>query len=297
MLTPPTFSICMCNYNMADTLEKSLTSIASQLDDQFEIVVVDDGSSDNSVEVIEQMATKFPLIRLIKLTRDTSRQLGITRNISVENALGTYALLHLDCDDIYGPYIKDFCQSFLQIEQAIGKPFLLSGHHIQMARRDFLLSHGPYRNIFRGEDRDLWARLSLKDAYIPFDHIDFVVRLPKSTTEKLRRALTYTWNHIENDFRAGTSLLQFYKYEFQPFKRGSKLSRKMMAYRLIISIPAWLSAKCKSPIEELSNIRTADEMIDYRNRMRGALKSLVEKSGATVDWSTISIPGRKIFDI
>ena len=40
MSNKPTYSICMCNYNMADTLERSLTSLLTQLDDEFEVVLI-----------------------------------------------------------------------------------------------------------------------------------------------------------------------------------------------------------------------------------------------------------------
>ena len=50
MLTPK-YSICICNYNMNDTLERSINSILKQIDDEIEIIVVDDGSNDNSVKM------------------------------------------------------------------------------------------------------------------------------------------------------------------------------------------------------------------------------------------------------
>ena len=40
----PTYSVCVCNYNMAETLEVSLKSVLDQLDERYEVVVVDDGS-------------------------------------------------------------------------------------------------------------------------------------------------------------------------------------------------------------------------------------------------------------
>ena len=166
-----------------------------------------------------------------------------------------------------------------------------------MGKKNFLLLHGPYRNIFRGEDRDLWARLSTEDAYIPFDHTDFVVRLPKSTKEKLRRVFIYTWDHMQNDFRAGSSLAKFYKYEFKRFSNEAKLSRKLIIYRLLIALPTWLSAKFMQPLEAITSAKTPEEMILYRNNIRGTLKSLVERKGLTVDWSAISTDGRKIFDV
>lgn len=294
---PPTFSICMCNYNMADTLERSLTSVASQLDDRFEIVIVDDGSNDKSIDVIRMMMEKFPIIRLVELQRNENRRLGITRNISVENATGTYILLHLDCDDTYAPYIKDFCEAFLQIERSIEKQFLLSGQHIQMGRKEFLLAHGPYRNIFRGEDRDLWARLSTINAYIPFDHVDFCTRLPKSTTEKMRRVFFYTWDHMVNDFISERTLYDFYKYELRRLYTKDKLSKKLVLYRLLIALPTWVLSCFKKPLESIPLNKTPEEIFAYRESTRGTLKSLIERNGNTVDWTPFSSEAKKIFDI
>ena len=46
------YSICICNYNMADTIDKALISVLDQVDERFEILVIDDGSSDDSIKVI-----------------------------------------------------------------------------------------------------------------------------------------------------------------------------------------------------------------------------------------------------
>ena len=103
------YSICMCNYNMASTLEKALRSILEQIDpDSYEVVLVDDGSKDNSVEIVKSMQKKFSNLKLVCLERDFNRKLGFTRNISVQEANGEYVLLHLDCDDITAPNIQDF---------------------------------------------------------------------------------------------------------------------------------------------------------------------------------------------
>ena len=99
---------------MADTLEKSLSSIIDQIDDRFEIIVVDDGSNDGSLEILEQLDERHSFFHLIPLPRDRDRKLGLTRNISIENACGEYVMLHLDCDDIIGPFLKDFAEVFLK---------------------------------------------------------------------------------------------------------------------------------------------------------------------------------------
>ena len=51
----PRYSVCVCNYNMADTLERAMTSVLDQLDrNLYEVVVIDDGSSDSSLDELEE---------------------------------------------------------------------------------------------------------------------------------------------------------------------------------------------------------------------------------------------------
>ena len=110
----------MINYNMEDTLEQSLESLLSQLDDNFEVVLIDDGSSDGSVSVIKKLQSKYTTLKLYEYPRDPKR--NMRQNISIEKASGEYVLLHLDCDDA-GPYIKDFILIFHKIEKLLRKTF------------------------------------------------------------------------------------------------------------------------------------------------------------------------------
>ena len=95
------YSICMCNYNMDSTLENSLKSILNQLNEVDEVVVVDDGSSDNSLSLLMKLREKYNNLRIIPLIRDARRKLGETRNISIRAARGKYVLVHIDTDDLW----------------------------------------------------------------------------------------------------------------------------------------------------------------------------------------------------
>ncbi len=96
----PLYSVCVCNYNMADTLERAMTSVVEQLDNRFEVLVVDDGSTDESIHILKKLAEKYEIFRFISLNRDKSRLLGKTRNFSIREAKGEYVLLHIDADDV-----------------------------------------------------------------------------------------------------------------------------------------------------------------------------------------------------
>jgi glycosyltransferase involved in cell wall biosynthesis len=277
---------------MADTLETSITSVAEQLNEQFEIIIVDDGSTDNSVGVLRQLKDQFPMIRIVELQRDPKRMLGATRNISVENANGEYVLLHIDCDDIYGAHIVDYTNVFHQIEQCIERDILLSGQHINMGKRSFLMEHGPYRNIFYTEDRDMWIRFASFDAHVPFDHINFVTRLPKTKRGNAWRSLVYTWRMIQNDFRSGATLFSFFKNEY---KKANTLSFKLLVYRAAIVLPVYISSKFHEKILIPENMNTSEKVLAYRNKTRGSFSEIMARFNRKPDYSGLSEGAEKIF--
>ena len=65
-MSSPTLTVVMPNYNHAQYLSESLEAILAQSYRPQEIIVLDDASTDNSVEVIERYANKEPTIQLIK---------------------------------------------------------------------------------------------------------------------------------------------------------------------------------------------------------------------------------------
>ena len=62
----PTLSILMNNYNYAQFISEALQAIVDQSFQPYEVIVVDDASTDNSVEIIESFSRKYPYIQLIR---------------------------------------------------------------------------------------------------------------------------------------------------------------------------------------------------------------------------------------
>ncbi len=288
----PLYSICICNYNMADTIELSINSLMGQLDDRYEVVIVDDGSSDDSVKVIERLREKYPTLRLVALERDQNRKLGLTRNISIQEARGEFVLLHLDCDDVFGPYINDFVEVFHRLERCMGRQVLVSGKHINMANREFLLSHGPYLNMYRGEDRNLWSRMTAIEAYIPLDHIDFITRLPKTNTVRFKKTIKDTYDHMKNDFRGGTSLWRYFGYEL---KKRKKYSLKLLLFRLMLLIPTRVMSYFDEPLPLKDKLVTHEKFAEYRDGMKGTYPEIMKRHGGDPDLSFLDSKAREIF--
>lgn len=93
----PFFSICIPTYNRASYLRDAIKSVFLQNFDDYEIIVVDDGSTDKTKEVI----SNFPDKRLKYIYKNHTNAPD-TRNIAIHNANGDY-LVWLDSDDILLP--------------------------------------------------------------------------------------------------------------------------------------------------------------------------------------------------
>ena len=102
------FSIIIPNYNSEKTIKKCLDSILSQTFKDYEVIIVDDMSTDNSVNIIKEY--KDDRIKLMELNFKAYN--GGTRNIGVFNAMGNY-ILFLDCDDWI--YSKDSLKAIYEI--------------------------------------------------------------------------------------------------------------------------------------------------------------------------------------
>lgn len=92
------FSIIIPAYNIEKYIARTLDSILSQKLplDQFEIIIVNDGSIDNTVEIIEKYLKRFDNIKLISINNSGP---SIARNTAIKMALGRY-IMFIDADDI-----------------------------------------------------------------------------------------------------------------------------------------------------------------------------------------------------
>ena len=93
-------SIVMPSYNSAHFIEEAIQSVLSQSYITWELLIVDDCSIDNSVEIIKQWTQKDKRIHLFSLEKNVGA--AAARNIALENAQGRY-IAFLDSDDVWEP--------------------------------------------------------------------------------------------------------------------------------------------------------------------------------------------------
>ena len=90
-------SIIVPVYNVAEYLPKCIESIKSQTMTDFEVICIDDGSTDNSLEILRGVAKEDK--RFVVLTQENKGP-GIARNVGISMAKGDY-ILFMDPDDWY----------------------------------------------------------------------------------------------------------------------------------------------------------------------------------------------------
>lgn len=114
-------SVIIPAYNAARTLPRCLKSIQAQYEQNWECIVVNDGSTDNTAEIIERYAMLDSRIRVI-----TQANCGVSaaRNCGLKHAIGEYVTF-VDSDD----YVElDYFQSALSAIDCYGAVLLMSGY-------------------------------------------------------------------------------------------------------------------------------------------------------------------------
>ena len=183
----PAVSVIIPAYNAADTLGKALRSLAAQRGVGWEAIVVDDGSTDATAEIVRRLMRREPRVRLIR-----QRQCGVSaaRNAGVSIARGDW-LCFLDADDWLAPraFARLLALSRRDPEAAVlvggatrvgeggevwdydsrdlSDPFAVLSTHCSIAIHSALVRRAAVRELGgfdeglkSSEDWDLWQRLA-----------------------------------------------------------------------------------------------------------------------------------------
>jgi succinoglycan biosynthesis protein ExoO len=94
------FSVIIPAYNVSDIIERAIRSAAAQTLPPLEILVIDDCSTDNTVEAVEALGREIPSLRLLSTPANGGPSAG--RNVGLRAARGDWIAL-LDADDAWKP--------------------------------------------------------------------------------------------------------------------------------------------------------------------------------------------------
>jgi len=114
----PLVSVYITNYNYGDFIKEAIESVLIQSMTDFELIIIDDGSTDNSKEVIEQYADSKP----VNIIYQQNKGLNITNNVAIRTAKGKY-LIRLDADDYLHQDALKVMSERMETEEQLGLVF------------------------------------------------------------------------------------------------------------------------------------------------------------------------------
>ncbi|WP_298239191.1 glycosyltransferase family 2 protein [uncultured Algibacter sp.] len=191
----PFFSVIIPLYNKEDYIEDTLKSVFNQSFKDFEIILIDDGSTDNSLQVVEQFNDNR-----LKVYTQNNQGASVARNFGIEKANSEYVAL-IDADDLwYEDHLQElkklidtfpqaglFCNNYeINYNENFVKPatfnfdynneclivedffkaniinFIPSSSSVTFSKKYFIDLGGYNTNFEIAEDIDLWIRFALK---------------------------------------------------------------------------------------------------------------------------------------
>lgn len=181
----PLITVVMPNYNGHRFVEQSIDSVLAQTYKNFELIVIDDCSKDDSLQIIRAKSESDSRIKIIELRENSG--VANARNVGVKEARGEYIAL-IDNDDLWaidklerqlalaknvGADIVYCSYDFITEDgKSVKKPFIvpeqttfdkmLSANHVgcstAFVKTELMRAH-PFRPDFYHEDYVLWMEL------------------------------------------------------------------------------------------------------------------------------------------
>jgi glycosyltransferase involved in cell wall biosynthesis len=159
----PLVSVVIPTYNSATFLPETIGSILSQEFQDFEIVVVDDGSTDDTAEIVT--AVESEKIRYLKIPNSGGP--SKPRNIGIEIARGKYIAL-CDSDDVMLPGKLNEATAFLEQQPDVGFVFtnmILCHEDGRRFPGTFLDTYSGFWDLPKTKVGERWFRIKNQDAY------------------------------------------------------------------------------------------------------------------------------------
>lgn len=235
------FSVLIPVYNTSQYLDECINSVLNQTEKDYEIVLVDDGSTDKSGDICDSYAKKYSFIRVI---HKQNEGLMMTRRRGFKEAKGEYFIC-LDSDD----YLCDN-KALYKIRKLIEEKncdLVLYNYYMEkepgMAGKDVVLFDEPDGYVFK-DKAELYSKLLVGAFLNPMcikavkknvvdvnvDYSSYKDSLPKSQGEDLLQSFPI----LNNAQKIGYINQSFYFYRFN----GGSISNNMKpefyyAYRTI----------------------------------------------------------------
>lgn len=127
-------SIITPSFNSEKYIEATIASVQAQIHQNWEMIIVDDCSSDQTIKIIKEIIAQDSRIQLIQLPVNSGS--GVARNKGIEKAKGKF-ITFLDADDIWFPH---FITTSIEFIESNNVPFVFSSYKRSNENLEFIYS-------------------------------------------------------------------------------------------------------------------------------------------------------------
>lgn len=148
------FSIIIPNYNNAEWLDKCLSSVSNQTYKNYEVIFVDDMSTDNSVDIAYQYVEKIKHFTIIQ--NRSKRYNGGSRNVGILETTGDY-IVCIDSDDwLIDEFVLEKLNKFIRNEDLIR-----TGYFLYSEKNTFkdIPKHKDIMELFKEPTVAIWTKV------------------------------------------------------------------------------------------------------------------------------------------
>lgn len=186
-------------YNKGTTIQRTFDSLLQQSCHDFEWIVVNDGSTDNSKVLIDSFITDlFPINKIHK----ENEGLSSAMNIAVENATGQF-VLRLDSDDFLKPDAVETILHYIKNDKAVNDPRVGALVFLTCYEDDTLVGTHPFANVTRCNFWDYRQKYKAVGDRAEVFKTDYFRKfpMPQFPNEKFCME-SYVWNHFSDHYDA-----------------------------------------------------------------------------------------------
>lgn len=212
------FSIVIPVWNNEEWLSKCFDSILSQTFKDYEVIIIDDMSTDNGMKIIKEYQKKFDNCKVIK--NKTRRLNGGTRNVGIAEAVGEY-IICIDCDDWFADNkVLEDINDKLNNEDIM---FLDYTVHTKDYDMNCQQHYNSLDEALRGYTCALWTKVvkrtllleNLQKEGTLFEDLGQHYRLILNckTFTYLGR-VSHIWNRLNNNSISNMTQYEFYRFNF-----------------------------------------------------------------------------------
>tara|TARA_B100000780_G_C21117663_1_gene452365 strand:+ start:327 stop:1109 length:783 start_codon:yes stop_codon:yes gene_type:complete len=238
-----TISVVCPTYNSASYIEDTLESVLSQDLSPNELIISDDGSSDNTIDVVEHYLKSHNKKLNYKIVKNMHQGPGAARNSGIRSSTSKW-IAFLDSDDIWYPkkisHIQDIisqneainfiCHNEMLVSEKnkkramyyskkfnVNKPLFNQLYNSNLfstsaivCQKDLLINHGMFdENLMSAQDYDLWLRLAPHISIFFTEEIlgEYIVRDGNITSSSIVK-------RFKNEIKIARRYSKFFKPQF-----------------------------------------------------------------------------------